>query len=312
MIFQPNQSKKQEETTETKAMKERLAPFCKVSNLAIEGDPKTNKNYRNNPSLVIAFDDNGVQKHVLIDCGKTFREGALRWFPTLGINSLDAVVLTHEHADAAFGLDDVRGFQRTEGGFAGNSQFRQVPMPLYVSQQCLNEIAERFPWLFPELQSRADIAPVDKAVVKRHVASLDVHVMEPFKAVNIEGLEIIPLPVMHGEDLVSFGYAFTVGQTNVVYLSDISRMLPETLAFISKSRPPTDILVVDALHPTRDNPVHFSLNYALNLVNEIKPRRTFVVGMNCDSFLPHDQANKDLRDSYVNIQLAYDGQVVEC
>ncbi len=46
-----------------------------------------------------------------IDCGKTWRESALRWYRRHGVRHLDAVVLTHEHADATLGLDDLRSLQ---------------------------------------------------------------------------------------------------------------------------------------------------------------------------------------------------------
>ncbi|MGK3738046.1 MAG: phosphoribosyl 1,2-cyclic phosphodiesterase [Bacillariaceae sp.] len=78
---------------------------CLVSFLAIDGgDPKSNRNYRNNPSLLIHHYDLKSQnyKNIVIDVGKTFRETALRWFPIIeGIHSLDAIVLTHHHMDAA-------------------------------------------------------------------------------------------------------------------------------------------------------------------------------------------------------------------
>ncbi|CAN0515798.1 unnamed protein product, partial [Ectocarpus sp. 12 AP-2014] len=50
-------------------------------------------------------------KHVQIDTGKTWREGAIRWFPRHGVRGLDGIVLTHDHADAMLGLDDVRSIQ---------------------------------------------------------------------------------------------------------------------------------------------------------------------------------------------------------
>lgn len=73
---------------------------CKVSRLATQGDPKKNRNYRNNPSLLISFFRDGRRYNVVIDVGKTFREGAIRWMPQNGVHSIDAIVLTHEHFDA--------------------------------------------------------------------------------------------------------------------------------------------------------------------------------------------------------------------
>ena len=62
-----------------------------------------------NPSLLISHRNNDDDqtfgtfgeepvpvRNVIIDCGKTFRETALRWMPANGIRSIDAIVLTHE------------------------------------------------------------------------------------------------------------------------------------------------------------------------------------------------------------------------
>ena len=78
-------------------------PYCQTSNQAILGDPKTNKNYRNNPSLLISHYQGGATtpRNVVIDVGKTFREASLRWLPEHNIRSLDAVVLTHHHMVSA-------------------------------------------------------------------------------------------------------------------------------------------------------------------------------------------------------------------
>ena len=95
-------------------------------------------------------DEQGATKHVIIDTGKTFREGALRWLPRLGISSIDAIVLTHHYMDAAAGIDDVRGFQRlpflsstAAAATTGNSkdvirrnaqpQYHRIPVPVHLS-----------------------------------------------------------------------------------------------------------------------------------------------------------------------------------
>ena len=36
---------------------------------------------------------------VVIDVGKTFTESALRWMPSYGLTTIDAVVLSHEHME---------------------------------------------------------------------------------------------------------------------------------------------------------------------------------------------------------------------
>jgi phosphoribosyl 1,2-cyclic phosphodiesterase len=272
--------------------KEQLQSYCRVSYLAGTDSPETNKNYRNNPSLLLQLEN----KNVIIDVGKTFREGALRWFPRYSVASLDAIVLTHHHMDAAAGLDDVRGFQE-----------RSKPMPLFVAQACLNDLQERFPWLLPKQQEQEVTAKVF-----RWVASFNVTVFEAFRPVLVlPGLVITPLPVMHGEDLVSYGFHFVIGTKSVVYLSDISRMIPETMEYIQTKLPPTDVLIVDALHVDAVNSVHFSMEQAIDLAKQIRPKQTYFVGMNCDSFLPHDEMNDMLKRVHGNFALAHDGLVIE-
>jgi phosphoribosyl 1,2-cyclic phosphodiesterase len=316
-------------TPEQKSFRSQLAPTCKVSNLAIQGDPKNNKDYRNNPSFLIHhYEENGkatnTAKNVIIDVGKTFREGALRWFPHHQIYSLDAIVLTHHHMDAAAGLDDVRGFQKVEGmdrllrkdDISGRP--KRISIPLYLSRFCYADLSERFPWLLPK--SNIPYLPTNtdsSVVVKRDVASFDVHCFDDLRPFDAIGLDIIPLPILHGEDLISHGFAFSVRgkngkKTNVVYLSDISRMIPETMEFIQQKLPPTDILIVDALLWHKENPVHFSLDQAMELKDKIQPKRmTYLVGMNCDSFLPHDEMNKLLEETFGSVRLAHDGLSID-
>lgn len=52
----------------------------------------------------------GTSSTILIDCGKSFYESALRYFPVYGLRNIDALLLTHAHADAMLGLDDLRSW----------------------------------------------------------------------------------------------------------------------------------------------------------------------------------------------------------
>jgi len=85
----------------------------------------------------------------------------------------------------------------------------------------------------------------------------------------------------------------------------------DTEKFILDKLPPTDILVIDALTLDAMNPTHYNLKQALELVRRLQPKRTFVVGMSCDLFLPHDEMNKELEKLDIQIELAYDGLLLE-
>ena len=59
--------------------------------------------------------------------------------------------------------------------------------------------------------------------------------------------------------------------------------------------------------------MHFNLNQALELIQRLKPKKTYIVGMNCDDFPEHDEANAMIRekDPTINVRLAYDGLAIE-
>eukprot|EP00796_Vickermania_ingenoplastis_P000185 gene187-100_t len=102
------------------------------------------KNRRHNPSLLLQFVHPGLVEEqrdasardgqpcagegagaggvvnsallssVIVDCGKTFRQSVMRFFRSFGVQYIKAVLLTHEHADAVMGLDDLREFEKPE------------------------------------------------------------------------------------------------------------------------------------------------------------------------------------------------------
>ena len=215
--------------------------------------------------------------------------------------------------DAVGGLDDVRGFQSVDTWGTYHKAPRLVPMPLHLSQECLDDVSDRFPWLFPKQQpDYTSGTNIEAKRIERHVASLDTHIFEPFEPMNVQGLEIIPLPVWHGDDLISYGFAFSLEGTNILYISDISRMVPKTLQYILKKLPPTDILIVDSLMPELPHSVHFSATQAIDLSKQIQAKQTYLVGMNCDAFATHDTVNEELRQKYGGkVLLAHDGQVID-
>mmetsp|Transcript_21651 Transcript_21651/g.30337 ORF Transcript_21651/g.30337 Transcript_21651/m.30337 type:complete len:418 (-) Transcript_21651:75-1328(-) len=300
---------------------------CKISRLASVGDPKKNKNYRNNPSLLISHQNNDdgsndslKTRNIVIDVGKTFREGAIRWMPQNGICSIDAVVLSHEHMDAFGGLDDLRGFQTsfTKLNSDGRGTIPSDAIPVFLSPLCLESVKKQFYYLVPQLSNHEEESGGHKQRPKvvRSVASLNFNEVYHYRAFFVAGLKMVPLPVMHGEDFICNGYAFSIqgskgSKTNVVYLSDISRMIPETEEFIMNYFESIDILVVDSLLFSRDHPVHYSLRQALQLVDRLKPKKVYIVGIHCDDFPEHDESNKMIRKLNSIVELAYDGLVID-
>jgi phosphoribosyl 1,2-cyclic phosphodiesterase len=82
----------------------------------------------------------GWGKNVLIDVGKTFRSAYFQTLAPRKIQTIDAIVITHEHANAMGGLDEVRDLQNIQC-VAPNWHWNVVQAtPTFVSPFCLNTL----------------------------------------------------------------------------------------------------------------------------------------------------------------------------
>ncbi|XP_020599785.1 putative hydrolase C777.06c isoform X2 [Phalaenopsis equestris] len=225
-----------------------MDPPCQVCSQSLFLPPEKNPNYRCNTSLLIDYiNENGAHKYILIDVGKTFREQVLRWFTHHKIPCVDSIILTHEHADAILGLDDIRGVQP----FSPTNDID--PTPIYLTQYAMESVAEKFPYLVKKKLKEGEEV--------RRVAQLDWRIIEsdckkPFIS---SGLEFVPLPVMHGEDYVCLGFLFG-RKSRIAYISDVSRFPVTTEHVISKDGGgQLDLLILDTLYKEGSHNTHFCL-----------------------------------------------------
>lgn len=263
---------------------------------------------------------------VLIDCGKTIREAAIRHFPALGVTEVDAIVLTHGHADAILGLDDSRDIQRdTEIEIDGKIQYIQPePMPIFLNKETMRVCRNVFPYLVPE-EEEERVAQGKKKDIQRRVATLQWNVYNedkyfvPFRPVDDADIEFTPFPMFHGGNYVCMGFLIKLREDNhakqsvIAYLSDANELTEKTWAFLQE-QPHIDLLVVDLLTRSERNKSHFSLNQSINVVRKLKARKAVAVGMTCSLGL-HDDINKELAefdDEGLNFSLAYDGMRYPC
>jgi riboflavin kinase/FMN adenylyltransferase len=208
------------------------------------------------------------EQRVVIDTTPDFRTQGL----LAGLDRLDAVLLTHGHADHILGFDDLRPFTLRQG----------TAMPVYGNDEAFHVVQRVFSYVFddrPSLSSRAS------------VSLHEVH--GPFELL---GIPFIPVPLLHGE-LEVLGYRFG----RAAYLTDFSR-LPESSVPLLED---LDDLIVDALRDI-PHPMHQTVEQALALVDRLKPRRAWFTHIAHD--LPHAATNERLRKAgYAHVQLAYDG-----
>lgn len=196
------------------------------------------------------------------------------------MRAIDAVIITHSHADAIGGLDCLRDWTNNV----------QPSIPIYVAQRDFEVMKMTHHYL-------VDTSTVIPGAA---VSTLQFNIIkeEPF---TVHNLEVIPLPVWHGQDYRSLGFRF--GDT--CYISDVSDIPEETYGLLEDC----ELLILDALRPDRSSSTHFGLPRALEEVRKIKPKKTLFTGMM--HLMDHEEVNGDLarlmETEGLDIQLSYDG-----
>jgi len=172
----------------------------------------------------------------LIDTGPEFRLQAIR----AGIVRLDAIFLTHAHADHIHGLDDVRPL------------CREKAIPVYGNEQTIREMKEVFSYVWRETQEGGGKPKLTPLVIDGPVC--------------VGGLRFTPVPVKHGlldilgwevEEDSSPGKSF-------LYLTDTNAIPPDSFQQLSRGASPLSrVMIIDGLR-VRPHVTHFSFEQALN------------------------------------------------
>jgi len=222
------------------------------------------KNKRTRCSAIIGLE----QGNLLVDTPPDLRTQLIR--ERIGL--VHAVMFTHDHADHIFGLDDLRLFPFYIGG----------PVPLFCQPQVEKRIRHSFDYAFTDLpethsgsRPRLQFATIDES---------------PF---DVLGTSVTPIPMRHGPNCNVLG--FRIG--DVAYCTDTNGISPESLDRLRG----LDTLVIDALRYT-EHPTHFSIDEAIAVAREVKPRRTLLTHMAHEI----DYATA-MRELPPGIEPAYDG-----
>ncbi|OQR90081.1 hypothetical protein ACHHYP_05817 [Achlya hypogyna] len=267
---------------------------CLVTNPACPVCPEAlanpaSKNRRNNPSLLVRL----LGKTVLIDCGKTFRDSLLRAHPFHSPFAIDAVVLTHGHADACFGLDDLRDVQQLEPETKALK-----PLGIHCHGRTKAEIEAKFDYLFQS-----------KHTGGRWTAQLQWKLFEDMETFQVaDNVAIQALPLWHGKDYIASGFLFgaEVGK-RIAYLSDLSAIGDEALAVLQAA--PIDVLFIDALHPEQYHGTHMNLIQALETIAVLKPKMSYLTGMGhqFNYHSPPPMLADFIATHRLGVEMAYDG-----
>ncbi len=222
------------------------------------------KNARTRSSVLISEGD----YRVLIDAATELRIQCLK----NKVKDLDAVLLTHSHADHVLGFDDLRHFNRR----------RKSSIPVYGSQDTINSVSQMFSYAFSDVPSngskpKVSLMPIDGKL-------------------NLSGIEVIPVEVMHGQEKVT-AYRFD----KLAYVTDVSQIPQESVDKLQG----LDLLIIAALRNI-PHEKHFSIEQAISVVSRLKPKQTFFTHIAHE--IDHEETDKTLPPG---IQLAYDGLAIE-
>lgn len=206
---------------------------------------------------------------IVVDVGPDFRQQMLRH----EVDNLDAILLTHEHADHIFGLDDIRSY----------NWLRKSPMDVYCEQRVQKNLRSIFNYVFAANKypgtPQMDLIDLDS------------------KAFKIGPIPIIPIRVYHYKLPV---YGFRFGR--FAYLTDFNLIEDSELEKLLG----IEILVICALRKT-SHISHLNLDGAKELIGKIAPVKSYLTHMS------HEMGKHSvlLKELPSNIEPGYDGLVID-
>jgi phosphoribosyl 1,2-cyclic phosphate phosphodiesterase len=227
------------------------------------------KNKRTRVSILVETETT----RILIDASPDLRQQALdNHFKTV-----DAIILTHFHADHVHGIDDIRSL----------NFHRNDVIPLYSDAETLKRMEHSFSYIFRE-------PPKDKHWFRPAVTPVEIAPLEPF---IIGDISLQPFWQDHGF-VPSLG--FRIG--DFAYSTDVKDFPVESQPYLKGLK----LWLLDCLTDERPMPTHADLNLSLEWIEKYQPKHTILTHMS--HALDYDKVNAQTPE---HVEAAYDGMMVE-
>lgn len=199
-----------------------------------ECDPAEPRNFRSRVSIVL---ESNAGQRILVDTSPDLRSQLLRQ----NINSLDAVFWTHDHADHAHGIDDLRALRHGRGG----------PIPGYAATETAHRLRQRFGYVFAGQFGYPTIVTLESLDSLRICA----------------GFGVTSCQMPHGP-AQSTAFRFECDGYSICYATDFSEITGDMVSLFMGC----DVLVVDCLR-RKPHPTHAHLAMSLELIEAARVRR---------------------------------------
>ena len=256
-----------------------------------------------------AYITSNTGKNILIDIGPEFRLQAIENH----IKKIDALLLTHSHADHLHGIDDIRSFScdsfKKPSDEQNAKKVNAPPIPIYTNHETLEDVKHRFSYFFIPSKEGGGHAKVTLNEVSA-----------PFEAAD---LTVTPIPMQHGH-LETVGWLLTQreddnSKTSIAYLTDCNYISDESIEKIHRNCGKLEHLIIDGLR-VKEHSTHFNFLQALDAAQKIGANHVWLIHLthNLSHIQVIDYINEHLGDfpklqaEAKSVLPAYDGLEISC
>jgi phosphoribosyl 1,2-cyclic phosphate phosphodiesterase len=234
-------------------------------------DPSNPKNRRRRCSICVEREaEDGSETRLIVDCSPDLREQLL----DLRASRLDAILLTHPHADHIHGIDDVRPLVI----------LARKKIDIHMDAATSARVRTNFGYVF------------ETPAGSQYPALLNEHRLFAGEPVRVQGpggpIDAVPFRLQHGE-IDALGFRFE----NLAYTPDLNGIPDESRVWLEN----LDLWIVDALRYT-PHPSHFCLRETLDWIERLEPKRAILTNLHID--LDFERLKAELP---ANVEPAYDG-----
>lgn len=217
-------------------------------------------------SLYVTLGDRAL----LLDAGPDLRTQCLQW----QVPRVDAVFITHLHADHIFGFDDIRRFNTIQ-----NNQ----PIHCYAGPETIEGMRRIFPYISNKPNTQGLYRPLIEFVP----------VSSSFETL---GARCTLLSVIHG-NAETYGLRIDYQHHSLAYLPDVHEIPEATLEQLVG----VEVLILNLLRE-RAHPTHLTLEQSVNYAQRVGAQATWF------THLSHDLLHATLEAKLPNgMRPAYDG-----